>query len=67
MKNFWARQSVGIKTFIVFLVASAVAIPLFILASVVVQPQYWLIIESSAIGWFAGGAIVGTYILYSKR
>lgn len=66
MRNFWDRQSVRVKTLLVFIFSVMICIPLFFLLEWVTEPELLLIIGSSAIGWFAGGVIIGTYVWYSR-
>lgn len=67
MKQWWLAKTVQTKTLFVFLISVVLSIPLFILVGQSSQPTWLLVIQSSGIGWIAGGFIVGTYIFYKDK
>lgn len=66
MKTFKGLTALQ-KTLVVFWVSVTVCVPLIILVSATVESEFWAAVEISALGWFAGGAIVGNYIYWRSR
>ncbi len=62
MKTTWNRQSPVVKTLIVFLVSVLVFVPLMILGTSLLAPGLFEFMLVSALGWTAGGIIVGVFI-----
>lgn len=67
MRNFWNNQSALRKALLIFVVSFLLALPLFYAVSQVFDVSVAPIVASSAIGWFAGGAIIGTYAWYTRK